>query len=324
MASNVFPLFEPIRQELEEVEKALGRLIEESAEPLNRILNHALLDGKRLRPSLVILSGGLFGSCGSAGPILDLAVAVEVLHTATLIHDDIVDDARLRRGKPALQRRFPTGVSVLAGDLLLVRAISLVSNLDCPPVSRLFLQTIFSICEGEIEEALMPRKTALKEQSYFRVAELKTASLCSAACEMAATLSGGAQSHVKALQHFGRNLGIAFQIVDDVLDFTSDKKTLGKETGTDLRRGLVTLPAVYYLQGAGRDNPVSRYLSGAKSRRGLLEALRTIRSSGAIEASMAEARKHVDAGRLMLKELPESGPRETLLSLADRVVDRRF
>jgi len=320
-------------------------------EPLGSMLRHSLGGGKRLRPALVILVGQMFASStpplippiggkASTAPFHSLAAAVEMLHTATLIHDDLVDGAPLRRGRKTLHTIWPAGVTVLAGDYLLAQAVSLIAELEYPRILKIFAETLCTMCAGEIRQMSVTKgkqshsRAAVEQpaldstgrcgrEDYYRSIKAKTASLCAAATEVAGLLAGAGEPQIAALHRFGQELGMAFQIADDVLDFTGDEAQLGKPAGSDLRQGLITLPTLCYLERAEDNAPVNGVLSGQRDEEHVRAAIEAVCSSGAIKAALAEARAHVRQSQEALATLPDNGSRQMLCSLAEYVVERR-
>lgn len=318
---QLVPLLEPIREDLARVDGVLHQTVAEAGEPLSSRLLALLSPGKRLRPALVILVGQVFGAVGS--PFHCLAAAVEMLHCATLIHDDVVDDSPVRRGQHTLHTLWPAGATVLAGDFLLARSVALVAELGRPRIVRVLAQSLCTISRGEIRRLLMTDDTGNQRQQYDSTIEAKTASLFGAIAEMAGILAGAEETQISALHRFGHELGMAFQIVDDVLDLTGDESRLGKPVGGDLRQGLVTLPVIYYLEQVEANTVVRAVLSGQRDEEHVQAAIEAVRSSAAIEASFSEARAHIRSSQEALSLLPASAARETLSALCDYVVDRR-
>jgi geranylgeranyl pyrophosphate synthase len=317
--SQFIPLLEPIRPQMERVERLLHDTLAQVEEPLSSMLRGSL-GGKRLRPALVILVGRMFGC--PAAPFHRLAAAVEMLHTATLIHDDLVDEGDLRRGRETLHTIWPAGVTVLAGDCLLAQAISLVAELDHPRVLGVLARTLATMCAGEIRQILATQEKHGGREGYYRGVEAKTASLFAASTEMAGILAGAEESQVAALRRFGRDLGVAFQIVDDVLDFIGAEAQLGKPAGSDLRQGLITLPTLCYLEEVENGAAVHAVLSGHRDAEHVQAAMEAVCASGAIEAALAEARAHATRSREPLATLPDGDSRRMLGSLAEYVVAR--
>lgn len=319
-ALQLVPLLEPIREDLERVDGQLYKTVAEAGEPLSSRLLALLSPGKRLRPALVILTGQVFGAGGS--PFQCLAAAVEMLHCATLIHDDLVDDSAVRRGQHTLHTLWPAGATVLAGDFLLARSVALVAELGRPRIVRVLAQSLCTISTGEIRRLLVTDDTGNQRQQYHSTIEAKTASLFGAIAEMAGILAGAEEIHITALHRFGLELGMAFQIVDDILDLTGDESRLGKPVGGDLRQGLVTLPVIYYLEQVSGDTAVQAVLSGQRDEEHVRAAIEAIRSSAAIEGAFSDARAHIRRSQEALGLIPANAPRETLSALSDYVVDR--
>ena len=323
---------------MERVERLLGETLTKVEEPLSSMLRRSLDGGKRLRPALVILIGRMFAS--PTVTFHRLAAAVDMLHAATLIHDDLVDGASLRRGRETLHTTWPTGATVLAGDYLLGQATLLIAELEHPRILKVFGEILCTMCAGEIERMLVTegkhrlwratRLSSPKSQSsrqredYYRSIEAKTASLFVASVEMAGLLAGAGELQIAALRRFGRELGMAFQIVDDVLDLIGDEAQLGKPAGSDLCRGLITLPILCYLEMMEDDDTlVHAVLSGQQDEEHVRVAIEVVCSSGAIEAALAEARAHARRSQEALATLPDNASRQILCSLAEYVVERR-
>jgi geranylgeranyl pyrophosphate synthase len=317
---KLIPLLEPIRPQLERVERLLHETLARVEEPISSRLRRSLDGGKRLRPALVILAGRMFTS--PTEPFYTLAAAVDMLHTATLIHDDLLDGASLRRGRETLHTVWPAGATVLAGDYLLGQAISLIAELEHPRVFKIFGETLCTLCAGEIRRMVVTRGEHRRED-YYRSIEAKTASLFAASTEMAGVLAGAGEIQISALRRFGRELGMAFQMVDDVLDFIGDEAQLGKPAGSDFRQGLITLPILYYLERVEDHGPVHAVLSGQRDEEHLRAAIEAVRSSVAIEASLVEARAYARRSQEALTTLPDSASRQILYSLAEYVVERK-
>lgn len=316
----VLPL-EWIRSDLQQVERLLSEFVAQADEPLRPLLDQALGGGKRLRAALVILSGQVVA--GDVAACHTLAGAVEMLHAATLVHDDVVDGAHLRRGRNTLHSSWPASTAVLAGDYLLAQSSCWVARLGHPRLLQVFSQALCDICSGEIRQTLVTKGRHRDREEYYRSIEAKSASLFATAMEMPGILAEAAQEKVRALAGYGRELGLAFQIVDDVLDLTGDELQLGKPAGSDLRQGLITLPTLYYLQEAGEDALVLGVLAGRLDDQRVAAAIQAIRSSGAVEASLAEGRAHARQAQRALEAFRPSAARQALHALADFVMDRR-
>jgi geranylgeranyl pyrophosphate synthase len=319
--SSLTSLLEPIRTEMEGVQRVLDGQLHEVAPPLQAVLRSRLQGGKRLRAALVILTGRLFDA--APAPFYTLAAAVEMLHAATLIHDDVVDDSPVRRGQAALHTVWPAGATVLAGDYLLARSASLVADLGHPALLKVFGDTLCTMAAGEIGQMFPAGESVDPRAEYYRRIEGKTASLFAAAVQMAAMLAGAGEAQVSALRGFGRELGMAFQIVDDVLDLVGDEAGLGKPPGSDLRQGLLTLPVLLYLEEASEECAVRAVLAGQRDEHHVRAALAAIRSSRATAVALEEARAYARRAQECLLSLPETPSRQTLDALAEYVVARR-
>jgi geranylgeranyl pyrophosphate synthase len=318
---QVITLLEPIRPDLEQAERLLYETLAQIGEPLGSELRKVVSGGKCIRPALVILIGQLFSA--ETAPFHKLAAAVEVLHTATLIHDDLVDGAVLRRGRQTLHTAWSAGVTVLVGDALLAQTAALVAELGRPRILGVFADALRAMAAGEIEQLLTAGKAQRSREGYYRRIEAKTASLCAAATEMASILAEADEAQTAALRRFGWELGIAFQIVDDVLDFVGDEAQLGKPAASDLRQGLVTLPTICYLERVGNSAAVDVVLAGQGDEDLVPTVIETIRESGAVDAALEEARSHARRGQETLALLPDGNPRQALLALIEYAVERK-
>ena len=277
--------------------------------------------GKRLRPMLHVLAARAAGYHGDES--VTLAAVIEFIHTATLLHDDVVDDSALRRGRKTANAVWGNAASVLVGDFLYSRAFQLMVELDRMRVMRILADTTNAIAEGEVLQLLNIGNPDTDEAAYLRVIERKTAVLFAAATELGGVLAGLPAAQEQALRRYGMELGFAFQIADDLLDFVADSATLGKNVGDDLAEGKPTLPVIYALQSAtpAQAAALRRAISsgGLESLDAIVAALR---DSGAIERTRERARRHAAAAHAALATLPASPWREALATLADYAVER--
>lgn len=311
-----------VNEDLVRVERKMREAPHEDIKPLATALDTLLKSGgKRVRPALALLVSRLYESLSDAA--IALAAAVEMLHTATLVHDDLIDGALLRRGNPTLNAIWSLGATVLMGDFLFAWAANLAAQTKNIPVMNIFSRTIMVICSGELGQLFQPSWREQTRQDYDRRIYAKTASLFAAATEAAAVLAGAGESEVKALRDYGHQLGMAFQIVDDVLDFVGSPKEMGKPVGSDLRQGIVTLPTIYYLDQHPDDELLAQVLEGHADN-GLIEAAVTrICQAGAMDAAMHDARAHVQQAQTALAGFPANGYRQAMLDLAEFIVQRR-
>ena len=320
---KVIPIFELIREELECVERKMREVSHIEYEQLRAILDYILgSGGKRLRPALVLLSSKFYPT--DAEKVTSLAAAVETLHTATLVHDDLIDNAFLRRGNPTLNAMWNSAATVLTGDYLFARAAAFAAETESVRVVSIFAQTLMTICSGELNQIFGGDGGRPTREYYYQRIYSKTASLFAASAEAGAVLGEAPQTEAQALRDYGHNLGMAFQIVDDILDFAGNEGDLGKPIGSDLRQGIVTLPTICFLEAHPEDETVSKVLSGrGKGDDEVRAAVEAIKESGAIESSIAEAKRFAAKSRDALSILPHNEYRQAMLDLADFVVERR-
>ncbi|HEV2539402.1 MAG TPA: polyprenyl synthetase family protein [Frateuria sp.] len=291
---------------------------------INQIADHIIAGGgKRLRPMLHVLAAGAAGYAGEQH--VKLAAVIEFIHTSTLLHDDVVDESDLRRGRKTANALWGNAASVLVGDFLYSRSFQLMVELDDMRVMRILADTTNTIAEGEVLQLLNIGNADVDETAYLAVIERKTAVLFAAATELGGLLGGLPADQIAALRRFGLELGYAFQIADDLLDYLSDADTLGKNIGDDLAEGKPTLPLIYALE---RATPAQAQSMRHAIEHGGLDALddivNAIRGSGALERTHARAVQHADAAREALSALPPSSYREALNALADYSVQRSF
>ncbi len=319
---DINSILAPIQNDLQAVEVRLRDAIRVDFDPLTSVFESLIESGgKRVRPALAILSTKLHPT--DPEKMYALAVAAELVHAATLIHDDLIDKSPLRRGSPTINSRWSGTATVLAGDFLLARAADIAATLDNFRVMRIFAQTLMAICDGEIRQDFGGAHWPPNREEYYRHIDSKTGSLFIACTESGAILSGAPEEEIQALKTFGHDLGRAFQVADDVLDFTASEQVLGKPVGSDLRQGTLTLPVFYYIEKDGNGARVEKVLQTGERQGaeidGLVEAIRT---SPAIAASKAEARRFVRTAQEALAVLPDNVYRRTLSDLATFVVER--
>lgn len=296
---------------------------------LTEAVDHLLRSGgKRLRPALVILASKfappeLAGAADDTlGKAVSLAAGWELLHTATLVHDDLIDNALTRRGNPTLNASWPRGATVLAGDFLFARAAALSAETRNVEVMTIFADTLAVICNGELQQMFDKRDRLPTLEEYHQRIYAKTSSLFASATQTGAILGAASEAGVKALRDYGYNLGMAFQVVDDVLDYAGDGARLGKPLGSDLRQGVVTLPALCFVAAGGDAGRIIEAANGGNEE-GTKALVAEIRTSGAVESSLVQAGEFVRKAQEALKVLPATPYRQTLHDLADFVVERQ-
>jgi len=280
--------------------------------------------GKRLRPMITLIAAHACG--GATSGTHALATAVEFIHTATLLHDDVVDDSDLRRGKKAAKNVWGNNASILVGDFLFARAFTLMVETDNLEILRILSSASTVIAEGEVHQLAAAMRTDLPTEEYLAIIEAKTAALFEAAAEAGALSAGPAgEAHAAAFAAYGKNLGLAFQIIDDVLDYGGTTSVIGKAVGDDFREGKTTLPVIIARRRGGAEDQEfwDRALNFETQRDSdLAHAIHLIRSTGAAEATLSEARAYADLAKAALRTLPDSMWTRALADLADFCVSR--
>lgn len=317
------PFYRPILKKLEEVQERLRTLAQEVGDPrLSPLFAHPLqVPGKKVRPTITLLAGSLapYGQ----DKVSLMATAVELLHIATLVHDDTVDNAAVRRGQATLSKLYGPQVAVLVGDYLFAKSAVLVCETGHLGVVRRFAETIMDLATGELEEHLSVGNWRQTREQYFRRIYRKTASLFRTAAESGAVLCNAPEVWVNAMREYGYALGMAFQIVDDILDVDGVGEEVGKPVGNDLKEGVLTLPAILLLERYPEDNPISAFLQGEEPEANLPRILDMLRSSGVLNDALKVARGFLHQAQAALTPLPEGESKECLLALAEYVVGRR-
>ena len=276
--------------------------------------------GKRLRPALVLLCGSFAGEHSER--LTRVATAVELIHMATLVHDDIIDDAALRRGVASARDRFGDPVAVLAGDFLFAKAFQLFASVNDPRVVNEAAEVVGVMCSGEIQQQLDQGRVA-SESEYFARIEAKTARFIEASCRLGAMAAGLDRSAEDLLARFGHDMGMAFQVIDDVLDWSEDSMQLGKSVGEDIAQGVYTLPLIYALQQAQWADELQAYIAQAKERP-MARIRQMLKASGALEYAKNRAIGLKDSAMAALAGLPRGASRNSLEELAQFVVDRNY
>jgi octaprenyl-diphosphate synthase len=277
--------------------------------------------GKRLRPLMVLLGTRCLGYRGH--PQVCLATVIEFLHTATLLHDDVVDHSDLRRGRATANATWGNAPTVLVGDFLYSRAFQLMVNLDSMPIMRILSDATNTIAEGEVLQLANVGNCDIGEPDYLEVIRCKTALLFEAATHSAGVLAGGTADEIHRLRQFGRHFGLAYQLVDDWLDYAGNTLSMGKNVGDDLAEGKLTLPLIYALrQASPRHGEVIRRAIAARSTAALPEVLDVVRESGALDYTRRAARTQSERAVECLVELPHNEYRDALEDLAHFCVSR--
>lgn len=320
---NAVAFLSPVQEQLQLVEARLHAQADERHPDLRAALEQILAaGGKRIRPTLGLLVGDMLGA--PEDRLVTLGAAVELLHTATLVHDDLIDGSLLRRGTPTLNARWSPAATVLTGDFLFARAAKLAAETGHLPLMELFAETLAVIVSGELTQMFSARGDIGRESYYARI-YAKTASLFEMTSRAAAMISPTSDVVVERMRQFGLEIGMAFQIVDDILDFTGEQAALGKPIGSDLRNGLVTLPAIYYAESAPGDSDVRSLAEGGWANHERMDRLiASIRATDAVSLAMQEATQHVDRALAVLGDVEPGPEREALETLARFIIDRKL
>ena len=318
-------LFNQINADLKRIENELIKFVKNSEYPLiTDSATHLLAaGGKRLRPAFALLSGKIYGY--QIEKLMPIAMALELIHMASLVHDDVVDASATRRGKPTVRANWGNTISMATGDYLLAKSLGLIAMINNPQVSRILAETSVQMSQGEIQQirASFDVNQSIK-QYYYRI-KRKTALLISASCKLGALVSGAPKREIWALGAYGHSLGIAFQIVDDILDLTADQQVLGKPIGGDLRQGIMTLPMIIALKTSEQKSRLRALLAKVdKTEDEILEAIELIKQTKGIEESRRLVDRYIKKAKNYLLELPASPTRNALADLAEFVGERKY
>lgn len=313
--------YTPVQEKILEVETKMREVAADRHPDLGSAINHLLSSGgKRVRPAVALLTGAMLGA--DPEKTVSLAASIELLHTATLVHDDLIDGAYLRRGIPTLNARWTPGATVLTGDFIFACAAKLAAQTDSVELMYRFAETLATIVNGEITQ-MFSRDAGYYYEEYLNRIYAKTGSLFVLATTAPSILSPIKDSTYESTRQFGYGIGMAFQIIDDVLDFTGQPSSVGKPVVNDLRQGLVTLPVIYYLEDNPDDPNLVRMLNQeSMSENRLGQLVSAIQSSGAIERSIGQAREFSNQALDALRSLPVTPEREALENLSRYIVSR--
>ncbi|HUN23282.1 MAG TPA: polyprenyl synthetase family protein [Anaerolineales bacterium] len=319
--SSINEIFAVIRATLEQVEAKLKSAAAGQHPALDAATQYVLsAGGKRVRPGLTLLAGGVFGS--PIAETVTFASAVELLHTATLVHDDLVDGALFRRGVPTLNANWTPAATILTGDYLFARSASWAASTQDVRVMTQFAESLMIVVSGELRQQFTS-KASISRDDYAKRIFAKTASLFCLACEGAAVLGKAPEAQIQAITEYGRLVGMAFQVMDDILDFVGQADHIGKPVGGDLQQGLFTLPAIFFCEANPSDADVAALRGADAGNRRIVErVVEKVRSSGAIQAAHREAREYVQKARELLNQLPQNDYTQRLHALAEFTVAR--
>jgi geranylgeranyl pyrophosphate synthase len=315
-------IYAPINEDLAKLEEALKEISQVDFPWLAQLLNHALgSGGKRIRPALTFLSGKFYQN--NLGSMIHMAAAIELMHTATLIHDDAIDNSATRRGRPTIFKLWGIDPAVLLGDYMFAKAGVEASETQNIRAIKLFSQTLMTISRGELNQAINAFNIKQSREDYLQRIFGKTASLFCLSTESGSVLSQAPESSIQALKTYGHDLGLAFQIVDDILDYTGTEAELGKPAGSDLTQGTLTLPGILLNERFPADNPVKRFFENRNETENINKAIEQVRNSTIVDECYQIARDFCDNACRLLHELPSVSSRQALIELADFVVKRK-
>ncbi len=318
-------LFASIEADLEQVDNTFQSRAVSGLEILQSATAYVLsMPGKRLRMALTLLSGKMIEY--RFDKLLPLGVAFEMAHLATLIHDDIIDSAATRRGIPTVNSRFGNNIAILLGDFFFAKTAGLTAEVEDFRIDRLLADTVATVCEGTILEMLTAHRLDLSLDAYLARIRAKTAALIAACCKGGAIVGNGTDAQIALLEQYGQSLGIAFQIIDDVLDYTGTEATTGKPVGNDLSQGLVTLPLIYALRAERLNDYADRVATilahPEDHRDDVLEIVHWVTSGSAVRGAVDLAKRYARRARATLSEFGASPMRQVLDELIDYVIER--
>lgn len=319
-------VYSGIQEKLAQVEIELRKFSSGSDNPLIQEINSYIFkkSGKRIRPALLLLSSKLFGN--RADEDIRMCALVETIHTASLLHDDIIDNADTRRGELSVHKKWGSNISVLLGDFLYIKTLGLSLESSHSEIIKIFTDSSTEMIDGELFEYHMSGNLDIREDQYLDIIDKKTASLFAASCRIGGIIGGASVEDQRHLADYGRNLGMAFQAVDDLLDYTGDEKTLGKPVLSDLSEGRITLPLIHYLKNASPEGRhiIEKILHNPNAGNDLKKKmLDLIESSRSLEYAFDKAGSFSREARKDLANLPESPHREAMSLLAEYILSRK-
>jgi len=321
---QLLKLFNEIKDDLKIVEHELCQVVQAPDALLTETSVHLLnAGGKRLRPAFCLLGGKFYNY--DLKKLLPLAVALELIHMASLVHDDVVDASMTRRGIPTVKAKWGNRISMHVGDYLFAKSLILISSYQEPLISRVLSDTSVMMCEGEIQQISTSYNVNQYLKDYFYRIKRKTALLISASCQLGAVACGAPKNIYLPLNRYGHYIGMAFQITDDILDMVANKNKLGKPIGGDLRQGIITLPVIYALEKSPQRERLKEIIvKGVKSDKEVFEAIAIVKKCGGIKYSFNIADKYIHKAKVHLAKLPDKPIKSTLTFAADFIKIRKF
>jgi len=312
-----------LKRELNTIEKSLNESIQ-ADHPILRKASTELLSagGKRIRPVFVLLAGRLGNP--KTDQIKTVAVSLELIHMATLVHDDVIDNAELRRGKPTIKHLYGNRVAMYAGDYILARALEVITTIDHPDIHRILSKTLVEVSIGEIEQLKDRFNWNQNFRDYLRRIKRKTALLIATSCQLGAIAAGADYKESRKLYKYGYYVGMSYQVIDDILDFTASSRQLGKPAGNDLRQGNITLPILIAMHDASFHQLIKNAFKAREITEPVIEeVLRRLDESGAIEKSYEISNHYLQKALHILETLPDFDSKKTLADIASYLGKRR-
>lgn len=321
--SSLSKIYGVVLEDLARVESTISTELQSSAPEVELLLSHSRsLGGKRLRPALLLLTGKAVGTLSQSHVFA--AAALEMIHLATLIHDDVLDNAKTRRHQETAHAKFGTRPGVLLGDYLFTHSFSVGCKSQSMDTVRMLAQASNLVCEGEIKQNAWQADLSVTEADYLKMVSEKTGELCAAGCGIGAALSGADDASVESFKTFGRDLGVAFQIVDDILDLVGDAETVGKTLGTDLQNRKATLPVIHALatlKGSDRDSLLAMQNEETVS---VSEVVSALKEAGSIEYARSVAKSTAERAVTFAAELPDSEASKSLVAIGQMMLKRTY
>jgi len=317
-------LYSAIKNDLDEIERKIRRFTY-SPNPLVKEISKYLFKkpGKKIRPAVLTLCAKLCNYTGNDHILM--GTLVEMIHTASLIHDDIIDDSDKRRGKETIHTRWGPNITVLLGDYLYINTIGASLNTENLEITKLLLQASSKMIEGEMNEYYLSGDLSITEEDYLNILDKKTASLFSACTQIGGKLAGSQEKQITLLKKFGTYFGMSFQLIDDLLDYSGNPESLGKPVLSDLREGRITLPLIYTFNNDGHENRnrISELFNQKNfSKYSLKSIIDIVKSNGALDYTLQKANEFSTLARNILNDFPESDYRESLIRISDYILNR--
>lgn len=313
-----------IADDMRHVDAVIRQRLHSEVALVNQVSEYIIQSGgKRLRPALVVLAGGCFGAVDQRHHAM--AAVVEFIHTATLLHDDVVDDSAMRRGNPTANTMFGNPASVLVGDFIYTRAFQMMVGLENMHIMEVLADATNIIAEGEVLQLLNCHNADVTDEAYLKVIQYKTAKLFEAATRLGAIISGAIAHDEAAMAEYGMRLGTAFQLIDDVLDFSGDSQEIGKNLGDDLAEGKPTMPLLYAMRnGTPEQASLIRHAIEEGGLEDLERVMQAVRDTGALDYVKTLAKHEAEAGCRAISHLSTSNHKKALVELSVFAVDRKF